>query len=71
MFDELFFVSLCVCHINCVNLQKETPQEGFARIEQTIRMMNAINDMGGTAAPQQQVEIMAPVGSYESLSAAE
>ncbi len=32
--------------------------------------MNAINDMGGTAAPQQQVEIMAPVGSYESLSAA-
>ncbi|MDY6289435.1 MAG: peptidase U32 family protein [Bacteroidales bacterium] len=33
-------------------------------------MMNAINDMGGTAAPQQQVEIMAPVGSYESLSAA-
>ena len=32
--------------------------------------MNAINDMGGTAAAQQHIEIMAPVGSYESLSAA-
>ncbi len=44
--------------------------EGNAQSIQTIRRMETMNQKTGAAVSQQHVEIMAPVGSYESLSAA-
>ena len=44
--------------------------EGNAQSIQTIRRMETMNQKAGAAVSQQHVEIMAPVGSYESLSAA-
>ena len=43
---------------------------GNAQSIQTIRRMETMNQKAGAAVSQQHVEIMAPVGSYESLSAA-
>ena len=44
--------------------------DGNAQSIQTIRRMETMNQKAGAAVSQQHVEIMAPVGSYESLSAA-
>jgi len=44
--------------------------DGNAQSIQTIRRMETMNQTDGAAVSQQHVEIMAPVGSYESLSAA-
>lgn len=44
--------------------------EWNAQSIQTIRRMETMNQKAGAAVSQQHVEIMAPVGSYESLSAA-
>ena len=44
--------------------------DGNAQSIQTIRRMETMNQTAGAAVSQQHVEIMAPVGSYESLSAA-
>ena len=44
--------------------------QGNAQSIQTIRRIETMNQTYGAAASQQHVEIMAPVGSYESLSAA-
>lgn len=44
--------------------------DGNAQSIQTIRRIETMNQKDGAAVSQQHVEIMAPVGSYESLSAA-